>query len=245
MSERILSEFEIRHLQKHGISIDDIDHYAEMPVEYITGIAEFYGRDFFVSPATLIPREESEKMIDLVLQEVAVENKPLCIMDVGTGSGSIGLSIFLELLDRKIISRLILRDISSEALEIARENIQTLVPAELAKCITLEEKSLLENLSEVPDILVANLPYVPSGRIETLPEPVVDYEPLLALDGGEDGSHLINMLLSQLGDLSSKPRMIILEIDETHTIEKFAIPQIFTAQIITDTYGKNRFLILR
>lgn len=245
MSERILSEFEIQHLQKHGISIDDIDHYAEMPVEYISGIAEFYGRDFFVSPATLIPREESEQMVDLVLNEVSADNKSYTILDVGAGSGCIGLSIFLELLEQKIISRLILRDISSEVLKIARENIQALVPAELAKRITLEEKSLLENLSEVPNILVANLPYVPSGRIDTLPGPVVDYEPLLALDGGPDGSQLINTFLSQLTFFETKPEVTLLEIDETHTLETFTLPKNFTTQIVTDTYGKNRFLMLK
>ena len=91
---------------------------------------------------------------------------------------------------------------------------------------------------------MANLPYIPSRRISKLDSSVKDYEPHLALDGGPNGAILINQLLSQLPTHLKPGGLAILEIDDTHTLKKFQIPNSMSAEIIKDQFGRNRFLIV-
>ena len=100
--------------------------------------------------------------------------------------------------------------------------------------------SYLKNLKF--DLIVANLPYIPSARIPKLPESVKDFEPHLALDGGSDGLKLINKLIAQSQSRLKPKGVLLLEIDETHKIKDLKLPKNFRARIIKDLFGKKRFL---
>lgn len=206
--------------------------WDQKPPEYITGKATFCGREFFVSPDVLIPRIETEEIIRHC-EEHATKQSSL-IADIGTGCGCIGITLSSELPNAQIY----LSDISDRALTIARKN-------------STRETILKSNLFEdYPkdisfDIIVANLPYIPSTRIKRLPGSVKDFEPILALDGGPDGILLINKLLSQIPDHLKKDGLAIFEIDDTHSLKSFIIPKGFKASIKKDQFGKNRFLVIK
>lgn len=249
MNKRKLWLWERNWLMKHEMGEIDIDEYGEIPVEYITGFCQFYGHEFVINKNTLISRIETEELMEIALK-ICPKKKKILIADVGTGNGCIGISLFLELKKLGIGSEAYLSDISEEALEVARENIVRLIsqkggsleetPHEAKVCLI---KSDL--MSDYPknlkfDLIVANLPYIPSARMEKLPESVKNYEPRLALDGGKDGLVLIKKLLKQLPQRLDKNGVAILEIDETHRLEDFRV-----GEIKKDQFGKNRFLVLR
>lgn len=205
---------------------------CEKPLEYITGFADFYKRRFIVSQDILIPRIETEEIIKIVLDHYQPE-KEYIIADVGTGSGCIGITLALELPNSKIY----LSDISPKALKIASKNAH--------KHLTSFPPIFLSNLlSDYPsdllfDVIVANLPYIPTTRIPKLPKSVRNFEPKIALDGGPDGLKLINKLITQL-PLHLKPNgLAILEIDDTH--KKF-FPNY---EVKKDQFGRDRFLIFK
>ncbi len=177
------------------------------PVQYITERAEFYGREFFVSPSVLIPRPATENLVRMaldaldgaVLKPVTLEREiaglPLLfdsltdvrtVVDVGTGSGCIAVTLALEKPDVQVIAT----DISPAAFVVAKRNAENLGAAG----IVFREGNLLEPLVEVrePFLIVSNPPYVPAGRL--LDESVARYEPALALYGDADGLSVLRQL---------------------------------------------------
>lgn len=180
------------------------------PIAYIVGHKEFYGRLFRVTPATLIPRPESEDMITL-LKEIAKKDE-LQIIDVGTGSGCLGITAKLELPQ----SRVTLLDISQHALTVARKNAEKLN----ADVATLRS-DLLESFSSQADVILANLPYVdPSWQRS----PETDHEPALALFAEDDGLHLIKRLIAKSTSHLNSGGYLLLEADprQHHEIIKTA-----------------------
>lgn len=149
------------------------------PVSYILGTREFWGLPFEVGPDVLIPRHETEFIIEEALALVARDSHPV-IADVGTGSGCIGICLAREIPGARVIAT----DLSPHALEVARRNA---VRHEVIERITFVETSFLDGIDEGVDLIVSNPPYVPSvSRPGLIPE-VRDYEPSVALFGGEDG----------------------------------------------------------
>jgi release factor glutamine methyltransferase len=160
------------------------------PSAYITGNREFYGLDFYVNSDVLIPRPETELLVETAIS-LGKENGYGTIADAGTGSGCIAICLALNLPD----SRIFATDISASALEIARENAGR---HGVQERITLLEGNLLEPLRESVDMITANLPYV---RIDEMPDVnTLGYEPVSALDGGGDGLCSIRELCRQLPD---------------------------------------------
>ncbi len=230
----------------------------QMPVEYITGWAEFYGRNFIVNKNVLIPRIETEQLIDESLsylkssyhQPLTVNHQLLVVADLGTGCGCIGISLYLELTKLKIQPTIYMSDVSEGALEIVGENVSRLTTATKGLAF-LKRPGLLWLKSDLFnsfskklkfDLIVANLPYIPSSRISKLPESVKDFEPLLSLDGGLDGLKLINKLITQSQSRLKSKGALLLEIDETHKIRDLLLPENFRAEIIRDQFGKKRFV---
>ena len=149
------------------------------PVSYILGTREFWGLPFDVGPDVLIPRHETEMIVEETLAITGKDARPV-IADVGTGSGCIGIVLALEIPGARIIAT----DVSKHALEVARRNA---IRHDVSDRITFVETSFLDGIQEQLDIIVSNPPYVPSvSRRGLIPE-VRDYEPSVALFGGEDG----------------------------------------------------------
>ncbi|MFZ1301991.1 MAG: peptide chain release factor N(5)-glutamine methyltransferase [Candidatus Microsaccharimonas sp.] len=177
-----------------------------VPVAYIIGHKEFYGRRFKVTTATLIPRPESEALIELINQalpknESILKEKPLRLVDVGTGSGILGITAKLEHPDLDVT----LTDISRHALKVATENAEAL-HAE----VTSLQSNLLANYPYVADVIVANLPYV---DIEWERSPETEHEPAGALFAEKNGLALIFELLTQTKAKLVNGGKLILEAD--------------------------------
>ena len=172
------------------------------PTAYIMEHREFYGLDFHVDPRVLIPRPESELLVEKALE--LAQNRPIStIAEIGTGCGAIAISLALNLPLAKIYAT----DISASALKVALLNCQK---HEVADRICLLQGNLLEPLPEAVDLIIANLPYV---RELELPNSV-NSEPLLALNGGSDGLERIRQLCSQLGNKLRPKGCLLLEIGQ-------------------------------
>jgi release factor glutamine methyltransferase len=176
------------------------------PPAYILNHREFYGNDFYVDPRVLIPRPETELLVDLALAFGRSQDKessdPLTIADIGTGCGAIAISLALNLPQ----SRIFATDISSLALEVAELNCQR---DAVNGQVTLLQGDLLEQLPERVDLIVANLPYIEESEIENLDPEISAYEPRIALDGGRDGLYHIGRLLAQV-NRKIRPRGCVL-----------------------------------
>lgn len=159
------------------------------PVPYLTGSREFYGRRFFVTPAVLIPRPETELVVDLVLRHTDRDAR-LRVADVCTGSGILAVTLACERRECRVVAT----DLSRAALSVARRNVQA---HDVASRVVLVEGDLLSAIGGGFDVLVANPPYVPSTDAPTLTPEVYAHEPGVALFGGPDGLDVIGRLLPQ------------------------------------------------
>ncbi len=173
------------------------------PIPYLTGTAPFYGRDFAVTPAVLIPRPETEQLVELAIAW-ARSRKSVTAVDVGTGSGCIAISLAAAL-PQAIVTAV---DISLDALTIAKQNSERHV----ANRITFHHGNLLLPIEQPVDLIVANLPYITTDEWTILDDGVKLYEPMLALKGGEDGLDLIKTLLQQATTKLKQNGAIFLEI---------------------------------
>lgn len=203
----------------------------QKPPEYTRGIVVFCGRKFIVNQNVLIPRPETEEIVSLISPISPITH----IADIGCGCGCLGI-ILAEKIPHATVY---LSDISQKALAVAKQNSKT-------KNVIFLKSNLLSNYPSnlLFDIMVANLPYIPTRRIKTLQSSVRDFEPHLALDGGPDGTIIINRLLTQLPNYLKPKGKAILEIDDTHTLKSFQIPKKLTSSIKKDQFGRNRFLLL-
>ncbi len=172
------------------------------PTAYITGHREFYGLDFEVNPSVLIPRPETELLVEIALERAKKYASPL-IADVGTGSGVIAITLALRLLKAKIYAI----DTSENALDTARRNSRK---HQVEKGITFLQGNLLTPLPQTVNIVVANLPYVRTADLAAVN--TVGFEPELALDGGVDGLDRIRELCLQTTNKLLPGGCLLLEI---------------------------------
>ncbi|MCL2625883.1 MAG: peptide chain release factor N(5)-glutamine methyltransferase [Cystobacterineae bacterium] len=176
------------------------------PTQYLIGSKEFYLRPFLVDSRALIPRFETELLVDFALEKLPKDQKAR-VADVGTGSGCIALSLALERPELEIWAT----DICKEALGLAQENCQHLgAPQNLHWC----EGNLLEPLPPMPfEMVVSNPPYLCAQELQNL-QREVSFEPKLALDGGEDGMQLLFQLIHQAPRCLAPGGWLLLEIGE-------------------------------
>ena len=174
------------------------------PTNYITGYREFYGLDFYVDANVLIPRPESELLVEKAL-ELAQNSVISTIADVGTGCGAIAISLALGLPQAKIYAS----DISAPALKVALINCQK---HRVEDRICLLQGDMLDPLPEPVDLIVANLPYVKTAELSSVR--LANFEPLLALDGGSDGLEKVRQLCCQLNDKLRPGGCLLLEIGQ-------------------------------
>ena len=180
------------------------DLNSGVPLPYLVGKQAFFGLDFIVTPDVLIPRPETEQLVEETIQWL--EEHPLRrkLVDVGTGSGIIAVTL-ADHFDGLKISAV---DISTEALAIAKKNA---LKFGVDQHIEFLQSDLLQNCPGRFDLIVANLPYIPSETLKSLS--VSRHEPLLALDGGQDGLDLINRLFAQSIDKLNPGGAMLLEIE--------------------------------
>lgn len=221
---------------------------SDKPSQYIQGWVEFYKLKFKVTPDVLIPRPETELLVDEVLNRIKSDElrvKNVIILDLGTGSGNIAISVAKNAPSASIIAT----DISSKALKVAKQNAKF---HKVEDRIEFINSNLLSNFDYTlypkpyPLIIVTNLPYIPSARIPYLDSSVKDFEPHVALDGGKDGFKLYRKLFAQIKANGLHFKLLIGEIDYTHgelaineALKFFPDAQ---AEVKTDLAHKQRIL---
>lgn len=162
---------------------------AREPLAYVLGERGFRGLTLKIDPRALIPRPETEMLVDLALAAVRALPAGAAVIDVGTGSGAAAIAIALGAPTARVIAC----DVSADALSLARENAER-----LGARVSFVESDLLSNVPDLAPIVVANLPYVTREEIDMLPPEIQAHEPRVALDGGTDGLDLVRRLLAQL-----------------------------------------------
>ena len=205
------------------------------PLQHILGTVEFAGREFLCDKRALIPRPETEEMVELTLQLDL--NDQLQVLDVGTGSGVIGITIGLSLGER--CANTVLTDISSAALALAKENADR--HALPVNCI---ETDLLEGVVGTYHLILANLPYIPVGDKETLSQEVA-HDPATALFGGQDGLDLLRRFIPTIRGHLKPCGWLVLEIGSTQGPEVVALAQsagLDPVRLQHDLSGKPRFV---
>ena len=173
------------------------------PVAYIIGKKEFWSQNFKVTSSTLVPRPESELLIYNVIKHF--KNKKINILDIGTGSGCILLAILKELQ----FSRGIGIDVSAKAIKIAKENSKNLNLLNRSKFKTFDINSF--NVGKY-DLIVSNPPYIPFKEIRNLTKDIINFEPIVALNGGKDGLDLIKKVIYKSTKLLKKGGLLAIEI---------------------------------
>jgi release factor glutamine methyltransferase len=224
---------------------------AGEPVAYIRGYKEFHGLAFSVDARALIPRPETELLVEAAEREIArrlisaprpAGTPALRVVDVGTGSGAIAIALASLLRKRRMLAEvsILAVDCSAEALGLARENA---VGHAVADVVTFIEGDLLP-ADEVPfDLILANLPYIPSSDMAGLPV-AASFEPRLALDGGPDGLAVVRRLLSALPEalLSGGAALLEIGFDQTLGVEAAAaaLPGEWLCHVEPDLAGHPR-----
>lgn len=177
------------------------------PSAYITGHREFYKLDIQVTPDVLIPRPETELLVEAALQHLRDQRvRRARVVDVGTGSGAIGLAILRGRRDARLLGI----DVSAAALAVAQGNARRLTPRRRYDCL---QGDLLTAITGPVDCVVANLPYVPAERVPQLEPEIHRFEPRVAVTPGTVGSELILRLVTQLGTRLAPGGIAVLEID--------------------------------
>jgi release factor glutamine methyltransferase len=209
---RLLMDLEEPFPEEHRAAFDALVGRRAVgePLQYLLGTQEFYGRDFKVSPAVLIPRPETELLVEEVLKQKSHFGASPLIVDIGTGSGAIAVTLALEWPEARVVAI----DISPDALAMAKTNAANLGVAERIQFLQGDLIRPLLDGGLRPDIVVSNPPYIPSADCEELDIEVREHEPRLALDGGEDGLNPYRMISAALPRLwpSAGPAYVAYEV---------------------------------
>jgi len=210
---------------------------AGTPLPYILGHWEFYGLDFTISPAVLIPRPETELLVEEALKWLRAHPNRRLAADIGTGSGCIAITIAKQIPNLHVTAT----DISPKALKVARANaekhfIDKQIEFVLTDLLTIERSTY--------NIICANLPYIPKATLHNLE--VYLREPTLALDGGPDGLNIIRELVKMAPDHLIPGGVLLLEIDASQgvpalTLAQEAFPDA-EVQLLTDLAGRDRLI---
>jgi len=215
---------------------------AHEPLQYVLGETEFYGRRFVTDQRALIPRPETEELVRLALESPELSRKGAAVADVGTGSGVIAVTLALQQPGAHLIGV----DCSWAALSLAMDNAQR---HGVAYRIQWQIGNLLAGFAPRSlDVVIANLPYVPTAVWRRLERQIRDFEPRKALDGGPDGLRWIRRLIPQAACVLRSNGLLLLEIgdDQGARVRRFLESAGFAAiEIRRDLAGRDRFALGR
>jgi release factor glutamine methyltransferase len=211
------------------------------PAQYITGTQDFYGRAFRVTPAVLIPRPETELLVEAALRVMTAEAQ---ICDVGTGSGCIAITLVCERGDARAVAV----DVSEAALEIAQENAVTHKVDSRVQFVLSDCFSALDESASRFDAIISNPPYVSANMLPGLQREVRNHEPQVALSPGEDGLSIIRRLLNESPRFLRGNGHLLMEIgfDQGEAVRELVDENVWTLkEIQPDLQGIPRIVVLR
>jgi release factor glutamine methyltransferase len=211
------------------------------PLQHLLGTVDFLGHELVSDGRALVPRPETEHLVDVLIRDASAARMPTpkTVVDVGTGSGCIGLSLAAAWPG----ARVTLADISEEALDLARLNASRTQ----AGNVQFVRSDLFEKLPGQWELIVANLPYIPAGEIPTLSREVRQ-DPVLALDGGQDGLDIVRRLIEAAPAHLSPDGLLVLEVghDQGPETARLMERQAFTdVRLMADLAGIERFVLGR
>lgn len=211
-----------------------------VPLQHLLGTVEFFGRTFAIDGRALIPRPETERLVEQILERPGRNGALPRVADVGTGSGVIALTLAAELPAAEVQAS----DTSADALDLARANA---VQLGLQERVHFFEGDLLEPLGGSFDLIVANLPYIPTESLRTL-QREVHHDPSAALDGGADGLAIISRLLAAARNRLNPGGFLALEIgfdQAERLVDKLTGEGYQDIETAADYQGINRFIFAR
>lgn len=228
-------------------SLDQLRGFVERraagePLQYITGVQDFYGRAFRVTPDVLIPRPETELLVEAALELVGRGEAFIC--DVGTGSGCIALSLLCELPNARAVAV----DKSTAALEVAKLNAVTLSVADRAEFVVSDCFDALNQTEYQFDLIVSNPPYVSEAALSGLQREVRDHEPLVALSPGPDGLSVIRRLIAEAPAYLKPNGHMLMEIgfDQGEKVQSLIDDTVWSLlEVRPDLQGIPRIVVLQ
>ena len=231
---------ELSDTQDQSLSIAIKQLQDGIPLPYVLGEWDFFSLRFKLTPDVLIPRPETEGLVELVLDWLQANPGKRSCLEIGTGSGCIAISLANSIPDLQLIAT----DISSPALQVAKYNARR---HEVLDRIQFLERDLFTGIYMPIDLLVANLPYIPTDKLRSLA--VYQSEPALALDGGQDGLHYIKEVLKEAEQHLNPGGAIFLELDEDCGASALALAKEvwpgITIRLAQDLSGQDRYLSIQ
>ena len=201
-------------------------HVKHKPVSKLIGNREFYSLNYYVNEDVLDPRPDSEILIDTTLKYFQDKTRPISILDIGTGSGCLAITLLTLFPNANTVAV----DISSFALNVAIRNAKK---HQILHRINFIESDLFKNIKDIKfDLIISNPPYIESSNINSLDTAVRDYDPTIALDGGDNGLDFYYDIATQAQDYLTPNGKIILEIGNTQK------------KSVTTIFEKNNFILL-
>jgi release factor glutamine methyltransferase len=211
------------------------------PTAHILGTREFYGLEFEVTPHALVPRPETELLVDLAVSAIdsrqwAIDTRGPVVVDVGTGTGCVAIAAALCASQARVIAT----DVSPAALAVARRN-----RASHDAPVQFLTGDLATSIGRA-DIVLANLPYIPTDEVRALEPEVRDFEPVVALDGGPDGMQIIRRLIDDCA-ARLRPRLLALEVayGQADSVEAHARREGAATELVKDFAGVDRVVCCR
>lgn len=230
--------------QRKKLKNAQLDYKKGVPLAYILRNKEFYGRDFFVSKDVLIPRPETELLVDYALNFIrSCGELPLNIFEIGTGSGCIPITILAETKQKIHITSI---DISSSAIKIARKNAKKLLFTPRQKLVEFVKQDVFSfTTKKTYNLIISNPPYVPTDEYDTLPKSIKNYEPALAINAGDDGLRFYRKIREIVDKNLSTKGICLLEIHSPlakQTQEVFS--DIYRTKVFKDYEGLPRIIAI-
>ena len=243
----VLAHSELTLTTEQQIQLEEsLTHLEQgIPLPYVIGHWEFFGLDLEITPDVLIPRPETELLVEKAIVWLQKSPTRRMVADVGTGCGAIATTIALNVRDSYILAT----DISLAALRVARRNARkfNLVNLGFVQCDLLPVRFNPSAAQFHFDLICANLPYIPTESLHTLP--VYGREPALALDGGADGLEIIRKLLTLAPEWLAPKGLILLEIEATRGMQALNLAYDFfphaEIQLLQDLTGRDRLLEIK